>query len=101
MQSTQRLTAVQQRAVERLARSQECKCLECGSPDYIESGDTARLGIGHINVELFCTNPQHPTKVLALGKSFPLTFGQASRIGLAVPPGEPPPRRSPGETFPR
>jgi hypothetical protein len=34
--------------------------------------------------------------VLALGKSFPLSFAQAEAIGLTVPPKEPPPRRNPG-----
>ena len=99
MQGTQNLSAVQQRAVERLARSQGCKCHECGSPDYLESGDKGELFVSSIGVELFCANPLHPAKVSALGQSYPLTFGQAARIGLAVPPSTGP-RRGHGETFP-
>ncbi len=93
MQRTQNLTAAQQRAVEQLARSQGRKCLDCGSPDYLESGERALLFVSYIGVELFCTNAEHLTKVLALGKSFPLTFDQAASIGLSVPPGALPGRR--------
>jgi hypothetical protein len=99
MQRTQNLSAVQRRAVERLARSQGCKCHECGSPGYLESGEKAVLFVSSIGVELFCANPLHSAKVLALSQSFPLTFGQAARIGLTVPPSDPPTRRRPGETF--
>jgi len=95
MQRTQKLNEVQRRAVERLARSQGCTCHQCGSPDYLESGDKGELFESTIGVELFCTNPGHSARVLALGQFFPLTFGQAARIGLAVPSS----RRRPGETF--
>ena len=101
MQRTQNLNEVQQWAVERLARSQGCKCHECGSPDYLESGDKGELFVSSIGVELICTNPVHSARVLALGQSFPLTFDQAASIGLTVPPSDLPTRRRPGETFPR
>jgi hypothetical protein len=45
---------------------------------------------GHIGVEVYCTNEEHPVKVLALGERFTLTFDQATAIGLRVPPSEPP-----------
>jgi hypothetical protein len=47
--------------------------------------------VDHITVELYCTNEVHRVQILALGKSFPLTFDQAKAIGLRVP----------GETAPR
>jgi hypothetical protein len=101
MPRTQRLDPAQRRAVEHLARHQGCVCIECGSSDYLESADKAVQFLGHIGVEVYCTNEEHPVKVLALGKSFPLTFAQARAIGLRVPPSDPPPRRNPGETSPR
>ena len=60
--------------------------IECGSHDYLESADKAVQFLGHIGVEVYCTNDEHPVKVLALGKAFPLTFAQARGIGLRVPP---------------
>jgi hypothetical protein len=37
MRRKQALTQTQQRAVERLAKSQGCTCIECGSADYLQS----------------------------------------------------------------
>ena len=76
-------------------------CIECGSRDYLESADKAVQFLGHIGLEVYCTNDEHPVKVLALGKAFPLTLVQARAIGPRVPPSDPPPRRNPGETSPR
>jgi hypothetical protein len=45
---------------------------------------------GYFGVDLYCTNEEHPVKVLALGEPFTLTFDQAKAIGLRVPPSEPP-----------
>ena len=100
MPRTQRLGPAQRRAVEQLARYQGCVCIECGSSDYLESAEKAVQFLGHIGVEVYCTNEEHHAKVLALGKSFPLTFAQARAIGLRVPPSDPPPRPNPGETSP-
>ncbi len=94
MTRRQPLSPTQQRAVERLARGQSCTCIECGSAEYLESADTAIRAANYINVGLYCQNPraEHPLGVLALGKSFPLTFEQARNIGLHTPPDEPPPQ---------
>jgi hypothetical protein len=100
MPRTQRLNPAQRRAVEHLARYQGCVCIECGSRDYLESADKAVQFLGHIGLEVYCTNDEHPMKVLALGGAFPLKFAQARAIGLRVPPSDPP-RRYPGETSPR
>jgi hypothetical protein len=100
MPRTQPLNLDQQRAVGQLARRQGCTCIECGSYDYLKSAGRAIQSVNHITVELYCTNEVHRGQILALGKSFPLTFDQAKAIGLRVP-GEPPPRRNPGETAPR
>jgi hypothetical protein len=100
MPRTQPLNLDQQRAVGQLARRQGCTCIECGSYDYLKSADRAVQSVNHITVELYCTNEVHRVQILALGRSFPLTFDQAKAIGLRVP-GEPPPRRNPGETAPR
>jgi hypothetical protein len=103
MRRKQALTPTQQRAVERLAKGQGCTCIECGSADYLESDTNAVQSFSNMNVALFCKNPdaEHSEGVLALGKSFPLSFAQAEAIGITVPPDEPPPRRDPGETAPR
>jgi hypothetical protein len=103
MRRKQALSETQQRAVERLAKRQGCTCIECGSADYLQSDTNAVLSFSNINVALFCNNPnaEHSEGVLALGKSFPLSFAQAETIGLSVPPEDPPPRRNPGEAAPR
>ena len=101
MPRTQRLDPAQRRAVEHLARYQGCVCIDCGSSDYLESAGKAVQFLGHMGVEVYCTNDEHPMKVLALGRSFPLTFAQARAIGLRVPPSDLPPRPNPGETSPR
>jgi hypothetical protein len=103
MRRKQALTQTQQRAVERLAKGQGCTCIECGSADYLQSDTNAVRSFSNMNVALFCKNPdaEHSEGVLALGKSFPLSFAQAEAMGLTVPPEEPPPRRNPGETTPR
>jgi aldehyde:ferredoxin oxidoreductase len=100
MPRTQRLDPAQRRVVEHLALHQGCVCIECGSSDYLESAGKAVQFLGHIGVEVYCTNEEHPAKVLALGESFPLTFAQARAIGLRVPPSDPPPQRNPGEGSP-
>ena len=41
-------------------------------------------------MDLYCTNEEHPVKVVALAKPFALTFDQARAFGLRVPPSEPP-----------
>ena len=64
--------------------------MECGSRGYLEINDKAVQFRGHIGVDLYCTNEEHPVKVVALGKPFGLTFDQARAIGLRVPPSEPP-----------
>ena len=61
-----------------------------GSRDYLESAGKAVQFLGHMGVEVYCTNEEHPVKVLALGEPFTLTFDQAKAIGLRVPPSEPP-----------
>jgi hypothetical protein len=100
MPRTQRLAPAQRRAVEHLARYQGCVCIDCGSSDYLESTDKAVQFLGHIGVEVYCANDEHPVKVLALGKSFPLTFAQARAIGLRVPASAPPTNRPAGGTAP-
>jgi hypothetical protein len=102
MRRKQALNQTQQRAVERLAKGQGYTCIECGSADYLESDTNAVQSVSNMNVALFCKNPdaEHPEGVLALGKSFPLSFAQAEAIGVTVPPDEPLPRRNPGETAP-
>jgi hypothetical protein len=90
MPRTQRLDPAQQRAVEYLARHQGCVCIDCGSSGYLTSNNKAVQFRGHIGVEVYCTNEEHPVKVLALGEPFTLTFDQAKAIGLRVPPSEPP-----------
>src|SRR5215212_11206403 len=102
MRRKQALTRTQRRAVERLAKGQGCACIECSSADYLQSDTNAVRSFGNVNVALFCKNPdaEHWEGVLALGKSFPLSFAQAEAIGVAVPPEEPPPRRDPGEAAP-
>ena len=86
MRRKQALTQTQQRALERLAKSQGCTCIECGSADYLESDTNAVRSFSNMNVALFCKNPhaEHPGGVLALGKSFPLSFAQAEAMGLTV-----------------
>jgi hypothetical protein len=93
MRRKQALTQTQQRAVERLAKrverlakSQGCTCIECGSADYLESDTNAVRSFSNMNVALFCKNPdaEHSEGVLALGKSFPLSFAQAEAMGLTV-----------------
>jgi hypothetical protein len=103
MSRKQALTQTQQRAVERLAKGQGCTCIECGSSDYLHSDTNAVRSLSNMNVALFCKNPdaEHPEGVLALGKSFPLSFAQAEAIGVTVPPEESPLRRNPGESAPR
>jgi hypothetical protein len=103
MRRKQALSHTQQRAVERLAKGQGCTCIECGSADYLVSDTNAVLSFSNMNVALFCKNPdaEHSEGVLALGKSFPLSFAQAEAIGLTVPSEEPLPRRKPGDTAPR
>jgi hypothetical protein len=91
MPRTQRLDPAQQRAVEHLARHQGCLCMDCGSSGYLKSNNKAVQYRDHIGVEVYCTNEEHPVKVLALGEPFALTFDQAKAIGLRVPPSEPPP----------
>jgi hypothetical protein len=88
MRRKQALTQTQQRAVERLAKSQGCTCIECGSADYLVSDTNALRSFANVNVALFCYNPdaEHPEGVLALGESFSLSFAQAEAIGLKVPP---------------
>jgi hypothetical protein len=102
MRRKQALTQTQQRAVERLAKGQGQTCIECGSADYLESDTNAVQSFSNMMVALYCTNPdaEHAEGMLALGQSFPLSFAQADAIGLEVPPDNPPPRRSPGETSP-
>ncbi len=90
MPRTQRLDPAQQRAVEHLARHQGCVCINCGSSGYLTSNNKAVQFRGHIGVEVYCTNEEHPVKVVALGKPFALTFDQARAIGLRAPPSEPP-----------
>jgi hypothetical protein len=90
VQRIQRLDPAQRRAVEHLARHQGCICRACGSRGYLESNDKAVQFRGHIGVDLYCTNEEHPAKVVALGEPFALTFDQARAIGLRVPPSEPP-----------
>lgn len=90
MPRTQRIDPAQQRAVEHLARHQGCVCIDCASSGYLTSNNKAVQFRGHIGVEVYCTNEEHPVKVLALGKPFTLTFDQAKAIGLRVPPSEPP-----------
>ena len=86
-----------------MAKGQGCTCIECGSADYLVSDTNALLSFSNMNVALFCKNPdaEHSEGVLALGKSFALSFAQAEAIGLTVPPEEPSPRRKPGGTAPR
>ena len=102
MRRKQALSQTQQRAVERLAKGQGCTCIECGSADYLVSDTNAVLSFSNMNVALFCNNPdaEHSEGVLALGKSFPLSFAQAEAIGVTVPPEVPPPRPNPGDTAP-
>jgi hypothetical protein len=90
MPRTQRLDPAQRLAVEHWARHQGCVCIECGSPGSLESNDKAVQFRGHIGVDLYCANEEHPVKVVALGKPFALTFDQARAVGLRVPPSEPP-----------
>ena len=90
MPRTQRLDPAQQRAVEHLARHQGCVCIDCGSSGYLKRNKKAVQFPGHIDLEVYCTNEEHPVKVLALGEPFTLTFDQAKAIGLRVPPSEPP-----------
>ena len=90
MPRTQRLDPAQQRAVEHLARHQGCVCIDCASSGYLTSNNKAVQFRGHIGVEVYCTNEEHPVKVLALDEPFTLTFDQAKAIGLRVPPSEPP-----------
>jgi hypothetical protein len=90
MPRTQRLDQAQRRAVEQLARHQGCVCIGCGSSGYLESNNKALQFRGYIGVNLYCTNDEHPVKVLALGEPFALRFNQAKAIGLRVPPSEPP-----------
>ncbi len=87
----------------RLAKRQGCSCIECGSSDYLESDTKAVQSSNYMNVGLFCKNPDasHPNGVLALGKSFPLTFEQAEAIGIAGPSSVSVPRLRPGEISPR
>ena len=88
MRRKQALSRTQQRAVERLAKGQGCTCIECGSADYLQSDTNALQSFGNVNVALFCNNSDalHPEGVLALGKSFALSFAQAEAIGLKVAP---------------
>jgi hypothetical protein len=88
MRRKQALTRTQQRAVEQLAKSQGCTCIDCGSAKYLESATNALRSLGNLNVALFCNNPdaEHPEGVLALGESFSLSFAQAEAIGLKVAP---------------
>ena len=85
-----RLDPAQRLAVEHLARHQGYVCIDCDSSGYLESNDKAVQFRGHIGVDLYCTNEEHPVKVVALGKPFALTFDQARAIGLRAPPSEPP-----------
>ena len=89
MPRTQRLDPAQQRAVEHLARHQGYVCIDCGSSGYLKSNNKAVQFRGHIGVEVYCTNEEHPAKVLALGEPFTLTLDQAKAIGLRAPPSEP------------
>jgi hypothetical protein len=100
---TQAISLTQQRAVVRLAKRQGCSCIECGSPDYLQSNTKAVQSSNYMNVGLFCTNPDagHQDGVLALGKSFSLTFEQAEAIGIVGPSSVSVPRRRPGEISPR
>jgi hypothetical protein len=100
---TQAITPTQQRAIVRLAKRQGCSCIECGSSDYLESDTKAVQSSNYMNVGLFCKNPDasHPNGVLALGKSFPLTFEQAEAIGIVGPSSVSVPRLRPGEISPR
>jgi hypothetical protein len=75
-------------------------CGDCDSRGYLESNDKAVQFRGHIGVDLYCTNEEHPMKVLALGKPFKLTFDQARAIGLRVPPSESPTGLPPSGTAP-
>jgi hypothetical protein len=84
----QALSRTQQRAVERLAKGQGCTCIDCGSADYLQSDTNALRSLANLNVALFCNNPnaEHPEGVLALGKSFSLSFAQAEALGPKVAP---------------
>ena len=70
MPRTQRLDPAQQRAVEHLARHQGCVCIDCGSSGYLTSNNKAVQFRGHIGVEVYCTNEEHPVKVLASGEPY-------------------------------
>ena len=100
MPRIQRLDPAQRLAVEHLARHQGYVCIDCDSSGYLESNDKAVQFRGHIGLDLYCTNEEHPMKVLALGKPFKLTFDQARAIGLRVPPSESPTGLPPSGTVP-
>jgi hypothetical protein len=100
---TQHLNPAQQNAVERLARIKGIACKECRRDEFLTSDDTAFQSMSHINVRLFCANPDadHAAYVVATDRSFPLSFDEAEAIGIKVQGRNPPPRRRSGETFPR
>jgi hypothetical protein len=99
----QHLSSEQRKAVGRLARSKGITCKECDSAQFLASDDTARQAMSYINTTLFCTNPDadHPNPISAMDQSFALSFDEADAIGIRVQGRNQPPRRRPGETFPR
>ena len=83
MPHTQHLSPGQQRAVEWLAQDKRVTCEECGSAD-LTCGDIAWPYLGHIGVELRCTNQAAHADSAGTVQSFQLSFNEAQAMGLNV-----------------